>query len=139
MTKRTEIKSLTQIINESGSTGFELREMMGLDVDHLDSLQERYTAVDTLFCGRLEIADRLLAESLQAERDWANENAELAFSVSWQPHQISRQINSDCSFSQLHLVDYRTGDIVRPATIGEFEGSRNAGVIAIDGYQYYVQ
>jgi hypothetical protein len=127
MTKHTEIKSLTQIINETGTTGYELREMMWLDVDHLDRLHARYVAADQSVYGEdTEIAERLLDESLKAEQDWVNENAHLAFAITWQQHQISRQINSDCHFSPMTLCNYATGEHIRQATILEAEESIEA-------------
>lgn len=135
MNKRTEVKSLAQIVNESTEDESELREMMRLDVDHLDSLQMRYQ----LAGDDSELADHLMSESWKAEREWVNENAELAFAVTWQQHQISRQVNSDCDFTPMDLSKYSTGEYIRQATITETEDSLEAekhgngsGVIMVD-------
>ena len=120
--RQPEIKSLEQIVNESGEDNSELREMMRLDVDHLDRLHERYQAAGD----DSELADHLMNELWKAERDWVNENAELAFAVTWQQHQISRQVNSDCHFTPMDLSKYATGEHLRQATITEAEDSFEA-------------
>jgi hypothetical protein len=122
MNKRTELKSLAQIVNESTEDESELREMMRIDVDHLDRLHERYQAAGD----DSELADHLMQESWEAERDWVNENAELAFAVTWQQHQISRRVNSDCNFTPISLCQYATGEHIRQATIAEVEDSLEA-------------
>lgn len=129
MNERTKVKSLAQIVNESTEDESELREMMRIDVDHLDSLQMRYQ----LAGDDSELADHLMNESWKAERDWVNENAELAFAVTWQQHQISRQVNSDCNFTPMDLSEHSTGEYIRQATITEVEDSlEGSGVIMVD-------
>jgi predicted nuclease with TOPRIM domain len=122
MNERTKVKSLAQIVNESNWGDSELREMMRLDVDHLDRLHERYQAAGD----DSELADHLMHESWKAERDWVNENAELAFAITWQQHQISRQVNSDCHFTPMDLSKHSTGEYIRQATITEAEDSLEA-------------
>lgn len=117
--RQPETKSLEQIVNESGEDNSELREMMRLDVEHLDRLHERYQAAGD----DSELADHLMHQAWEAERDWVNENAELAFTVTWQQHQISRQVNSDCHFAKIWLYKYSNRRLIRQATITEVEDS----------------
>jgi hypothetical protein len=128
MNKRTEVKSLAQIVNESTEDESELREMMRIDVENLDSLHTRYQLeiAKAIFGDDSELADHLMNELWKAERDWVNENAELAFMVTWQQHQISRQVNSDCHFTPMDLSKYSTGEYIRQATITEAEDSLEA-------------
>jgi hypothetical protein len=135
MNKRTEVKSLAQIVNESTEDELELREMMRIDVENLDSLHTRYQLeiAKAIFGDDSELADHLMNELWKAERDWVNENAELAFAVTWQQHQISRQVNSDCNFTPMDLSEHSTGEYIRQATITEVEDSlEGSGVIMVD-------
>jgi hypothetical protein len=136
---KTRTMSLETIYNHSVcvNEGVEIRELIGADVEYLDGLQSKWEKSKS---------DADLDSWIEAEGFWLDICSQHAYAVHYPTGWKGGPINQDCSFSKLHLMDYRTGDIVRQATISEFEGSLDAaehdqgcGVIVIDGYQYYVQ